>query len=102
MLNQSLAGLEFSCIVTINIIAMKGRIPNVRLMNLYFPILWIDHLRARGERGKNTRWGKRLYPANIDPTVIDIPLGKRCKPGYNVQELAKASHIVALTSDRGG
>ena len=49
MLNQSLAGLEFSFIVDINIVAMKGRIPNVRLMNLYFPVRCIDHLRVGSE-----------------------------------------------------
>jgi hypothetical protein len=46
ILNQSLVGLEFSLMVAINIVAMKGKIPNVRLMNLYFPITCIDHLRT--------------------------------------------------------
>ena len=50
MLNQSLAGLEFSFIVDIDIIAMKGRIPNVRLMNLYLPVRCIDHLQVISER----------------------------------------------------
>ena len=45
ILNQSLAGLECSFIVAISIVAMKGRMPNVRLMNLYFPNTCIDHLR---------------------------------------------------------
>ena len=53
MLNQSLAGLEFSFIVTISIIAMKGRIPNVKLINLYLPVLCIDHLWVRSEREVN-------------------------------------------------
>jgi len=53
ILNQSLAGLECSFIDEIKIIAMKGRIPHVRLMNLYFPVLCIDHLRNRIERDSN-------------------------------------------------
>ena len=43
-----------------------------------------------------------LYPANMDPIVIEILLGKRCKPECNVQEFMKAGHIVVLTSNGGG
>ena len=53
MLNQSLAGLEFSFMVDINIVAMKGRIPNTMLMDLYFPVRCIDHLQVRSERKVN-------------------------------------------------
>ena len=48
-LSQSLAGLEFSFIVDINAVAMKGKIPNVILMNLYFPVRCIDHLQCEDE-----------------------------------------------------
>jgi hypothetical protein len=53
ILNQSLAGLEFSFMVDISIAAMKGKIPNVRLMVLYFPVRCIDHLRVLSERKVN-------------------------------------------------
>jgi hypothetical protein len=79
MLNQSFAGLEFSSIVAINVIAMKGRIPDVRLMNLYLPVLCIDHLQTQGEREVNPM-EKYLYPANMDPITVEMPLGTRCKP----------------------
>ena len=45
MLNQSLAGLEFSFMVTISVDATKGRMPKTRLINLYFPVVCIDHLK---------------------------------------------------------
>ena len=50
MLNQSLAGLEFSCMVAINAAAMKGNVPNVRLRILYLPVLCIHHLQDRSKR----------------------------------------------------
>ena len=64
MLNQSLAGLEFSFIVDIDIIAMKGRIPNVRLMNLYLPVRCIDHLRVMSER--KVDFGETTYIPSKD------------------------------------
>ena len=86
MLNQSLAGLEFSCMVAINTVVMKGKIPNVRLMILYPPVLCMYHLRVRSKQ-EAERWRKEfLYPANMDPVVIAILLGKRCKPKHSVQD----------------
>jgi hypothetical protein len=38
----------------------------------------------------------------MDPIVIEMLFGKRCKPECDVQEFMKASDIVALTSNRGG
>ena len=59
ILNQSLAGLEFSFMVDINIVAMKGKIPNVRLMDLYFPVRCIDHLQGTGKREANVGWNNK-------------------------------------------
>ena len=44
ILNQSLIGLEFSFAVAISIVAMKGKIPKVRLRNLYFPVECVNNL----------------------------------------------------------
>ena len=74
MLNQSFAGPEFSLIVAINIVPMKGRMPNVILMNLYFPVRCIDHLRDKSEWKVNVSWRE------VDTRQIQIPLALRWCP----------------------
>jgi len=101
ILNQSLAGLEFSFKVAINVIAMKGRSPNVRLMDLYFPVRCIDHLRVGCEwKGKaaatwwipgkyRSRWYRDAVWQEVCPWV-------RCSAANT-----KISRVVLLTSGGG-
>lgn len=80
MLNHIWIGPESSRIKDIRTAAVKGNVPNIKLIILYFPVRCIIHLVHSLIYVSSYAEEEHAYPANSDPHDIETLFGSRWNP----------------------